>query len=212
MKKIYAILAVLMLGMSSMTAQTMTLKIEGKEVKNGDDVTINKQISDMKNVVVPNKLIKYDLHANNVELTSNIAQEILLTGEDLDKDDKNHLACCPTFFSCTTANAENNYISECIMNLSANQVASGEKFIHYAYEDNKDPNPADFVRNCKLTLKGSSETMVVNIKFVVGNPTGVNDVAIDNILNGQTYNLAGQKVNANTKGLVIRNGKKIIND
>lgn len=210
MKRFYTVIAALVLGISSIAAQTMTLKIEGKEVKNGETVVVKKTVADMKTVVIPNILTKYDLHAD-VELTTSIAQTILLSGEDLEKDAANHLACCPAPFTCQTATAENNFISTCEMkDLTAGQVVKGQTFIHYAYKDNVEPNPADFERNCKLTLKGASETMVVNVKFVVGNPSGVNEVTIDNTLNGAAYNLAGQRVGAGAKGIVIRNGKKVL--
>lgn len=43
------------------------------------------------------------------------------------------------------------------------------------------------------------------------NTTGIESVkASVNTANGETYNIAGQKVDANAKGLVIKNGKKMI--
>ena len=45
--------------------------------------------------------------------------------------------------------------------------------------------------------------------------TGITEVKAENNINAtneQTYNLNGQRVNSNVKGLIIKNGKKVIND
>ena len=40
--------------------------------------------------------------------------------------------------------------------------------------------------------------------------TGINEVTGDDAVTGATYNLSGQKVDADYKGIIIRNGKKVI--
>jgi molybdopterin-binding protein len=47
-------------------------------------------------------------------------------------------------------------------------------------------------------------------KFTTGT-TGISNLATENTKNAEIYNLAGQKVNKTYKGVVIQNGKKIIN-
>lgn len=47
-------------------------------------------------------------------------------------------------------------------------------------------------------------------KFTTG-ATGISNLATENTKNAEIYNLAGQKVNKTYKGVVIQNGKKIIN-
>lgn len=42
MKKIFTLIALAWLSISSISAQTMTLTIEGKEVKNGDNVVVSR--------------------------------------------------------------------------------------------------------------------------------------------------------------------------
>lgn len=49
-----------------------------------------------------------------------------------------------------------------------------------------------------------------NIKFICTEPAGITDVKTDNVATGASYNLSGQKVGAGYKGIVIRNGKKVI--
>ena len=47
-------------------------------------------------------------------------------------------------------------------------------------------------------------------KYVTG-ASGISNIAVDNAADNATYNVAGQKVSENTKGLVIKSGKKFIN-
>lgn len=60
----------------------------------------------------------------------------------------------------------------------------------------------------RITVTGGS----CNIDKVnlVSTETGIMAVTRDDDTTGDSYNLAGQKVDANYKGIVIRNGKKII--
>ena len=60
----------------------------------------------------------------------------------------------------------------------------------------------------RITVTGGS----CNIDKVnlVSTETGIMEVTRDNDTTGDSYNLAGQKVDANYKGIVIRNGKKIV--
>ena len=55
-------------------------------------------------------------------------------------------------------------------------------------------------------------TIVKSIKIIDldGDGTGIEAVKANQLANGAIFNLAGQKVNANYKGVVIQNGKKFI--
>lgn len=205
MKKIYTILAVMMLGMSSITAQTMTLKIEGKEVKNGDDVVVYKAATEDERPYGT----MYKLGVK-VEFKSLIAQTVETSGIDLDQVTPG-LSCCPTGFTCTTANADNGWLSKGTMNnLEADREVNGD-WIDYNYGKNNKPAEGT-VRKSTITFKGKSETITFNLTIDTDTSAAVETVVVNHENGGQTYNLAGQKVNANTKGLVIKNGKKIIND
>ena len=48
-------------------------------------------------------------------------------------------------------------------------------------------------------------------KYEVGSPTGISSVKAEAANEGATFNLLGQKVASNAKGIVIKNGKKFIN-
>jgi hypothetical protein len=48
-----------------------------------------------------------------------------------------------------------------------------------------------------------------NVKFVCTEPTGINEVTNDEVV-GTSYNLFGMPVNAGYRGIVIKNGKKVV--
>ena len=53
-------------------------------------------------------------------------------------------------------------------------------------------------------------SIVKHVKVINKNGTGIKNVKAEKALNNVRYNLAGQKVDANYKGIVIQNGKKFI--
>ena len=61
----------------------------------------------------------------------------------------------------------------------------------------------------KVEVTGETEEGPIS-KVLVGNTSGIQTVKNAINTNGAIYNLAGQKVGANYKGLVIKNGKKMI--
>lgn len=202
MKKLFTLIAVALLSAGSLSAQTMTIKIEGKEVKNGDDIVVNKLASE--NVLAPT-LKLYDLGVN-VEFKTLIAQTVETEGIDLDQTTPG-LSCCPPSFTCTVANSSNGWVSTGTMNnLAADREVNGE-WIHYNYNMTK---PADGVtRKSKITFKGATET--ISFTLTINNTTaGINNIENDEDTNAPAYNVAGQKVGASTKGIVIKNGKKYI--
>ena len=66
-----------------------------------------------------------------------------------------------------------------------------------------------------LTTSNTVVSYVDNIKLMLEDPnsiaTGIQDVNIAEQDNAPCYNLAGQRVSADTKGIIVRNGKKYIN-
>ena len=80
------------------------------------------------------------------------------------------------------------------------------------------PAPADFpasaysatLRICVYGIGNNKALGLHNVKFNLGT-TGINDIAATKVnANAPVYNLAGQRVNANFKGIAIQNGKKFI--
>ena len=75
----------------------------------------------------------------------------------------------------------------------------------------------EFVVDAKYTLKGmgsvyNGTNQLYLISFEkTSDPSGINEMKFQNVLqNGVIYNLAGQKVDNSYKGLIIKNGKKVI--
>ena len=69
---------------------------------------------------------------------------------------------------------------------------------------------ADYA-SLKLGRNGNTGTNVTVLKVVRGGSTGINSVNVEKEnANAPMYNLAGQRVNNNAKGIVIQNGKKFI--
>ena len=72
---------------------------------------------------------------------------------------------------------------------------------------------ADAVANLQkngLRFQGVGFTLT-KVELKVPDPSGVNTINAVKVDNGAIYNVAGQKVNAGYKGLVIKNGKKFVN-
>ena len=46
--------------------------------------------------------------------------------------------------------------------------------------------------------------------YQYGDPSGINSVSNDNVVSGKAYNLAGQAVSKNFKGIVVKDGKKYV--
>lgn len=62
----------------------------------------------------------------------------------------------------------------------------------------------------RINVTGGS-CNIDKINFICTEPvSGIDDVVIDNNNTGDSYNLSGQKVGTGYKGIVIRNGKKIV--
>ncbi|MFW5611373.1 MAG: nuclease, partial [Prevotella pectinovora] len=61
------------------------------------------------------------------------------------------------------------------------------------------------------TDKAAGTWEIRNFKVCSGDPSGINEINADKFdVNAPVYNLAGQRVNANAKGILIQNGKKFI--
>ena len=62
-----------------------------------------------------------------------------------------------------------------------------------------------------LRLVGTGGTCNIdNIKFTCTEPAGISDVMNDDASDAPAYNLMGVPVNANYRGIVIKNGKKVV--
>jgi hypothetical protein len=62
----------------------------------------------------------------------------------------------------------------------------------------------------KLRIKITGAGCNIDKVNFICTETGINEVTDDDPATGETYNLAGQRVDSNYKGIVIKNGKKVI--
>ena len=62
----------------------------------------------------------------------------------------------------------------------------------------------------KLRIKITGAGCNIDKVNFIYTETGINEVTDDDPATGETYNLAGQRVDSNYKGIVIKNGKKVI--
>ena len=81
---------------------------------------------------------------------------------------------------------------------------AGAVFVNQQYTLEADTDKLYLGRN------GNTATNVTLIKVTRGTDTGIQELPVKVISNGIIYNLAGQKVNENYKGIVIKDGKKFI--
>ena len=56
----------------------------------------------------------------------------------------------------------------------------------------------------------SGNCNIDNVKFICTEPTGINDVITDDATDAPAYNLMGVPVGNGYRGIVIRNGKKVV--
>jgi len=79
-----------------------------------------------------------------------------------------------------------------------------------------DPNKAEFVLNnvqneLTFTNTGEQQSVVIVLEYHTGGADGVENVTADvESKSDAIYNLAGQKVDSNYRGIVIKNGKKYL--
>lgn len=203
MRKLYTLATALILSIGSISAQTMFISIDGQEVKDGDNIVISK----LPKETVVGPMTLYDLGVD-VVFRTNIAQTVNTEGVDLNKIAPG-LACCPTGFSCTTASATNNWTSTGSMtNLTAGREVTGE-WIHYNYNKTKPGEGTS--RESIITFKGQSETITFRLTIKVEDPNGIEGIKSDATIDTSCYNMAGQMVKENAKGIVIKQGKKFVN-
>lgn len=208
MKKLFTLIAAALLSIGSIQAQSFTLTIEGKEVKNGDNIEVSRTMDEVaKNVEIAPGIgfMVYEL-AVKTSLTSNQAQEISIVAEDLDKMEPG-LACCPTGFTCSVANDRNGWKAEGGGAMKAGQKIDGD-WIHYTYGTT--PITVGTARKAAITFKTESETLSFNLTITAIDNSGVSEIVTDEAENAAEYSISGQRLGNQKKGIVVKKGKKYI--
>lgn len=89
-----------------------------------------------------------------------------------------------------------------MIELTEEKVVNNFRVLGPRYDTEGSVIPGEcIIKMVKICLPGSTDKPA---------PTAINNVAAETAADGQRYNLAGQKVGKNAKGLYIMNGKKYI--
>ena len=114
------------------------------------------------------------------------------------------------------ANNEPNYTVTCDADWVKSITADTKTWAEYDIVVLKvvcDPLPEGVSgRKCELHVQGKTCKSTYPIEVLQGDAeAGINGVTVNVARDGKTYNIGGQRVADDTKGLVIRNGKKYLN-
>lgn len=201
MKRLFTLIAVALMGINTINAQSFTLTIEGKEVKNGDNIEVTKTLEDITTKQGPLTFTKIGVQA---ELTSTVNQKIDIEAADLDQTSPG-ISCCPPGFTCSNANAANNWKSTGGANAEAGKKYEGH-WIDWNYGTKSVSVGTE--RKANITFKAGSETVAFHLTVKVGDGTNINEIIADENENAVKYNVAGQIVNGNYKGIIVKKGMK----
>lgn len=125
--------------------------------------------------------------------------------------------------ACKNIDAEDANDRQCKVNVSGNVYGSDDILAQYDRKDAEDNVLETLDGNViKFGLKagtytfqkfsGTGNILISSIEITpVEGGTGISNITADENADAPAYNIAGQRVNANAKGLVIRNGKKYVN-
>lgn len=190
MKKIFTLLAVLMIGTATTFAQKF-VDANGDEIADGTALTMNQAEDDgFGGIEVPLKGL-YISGASSATLTATIEE----------MPEGSSFACC-VGSNCRNLSKAGSLSITGISSLGKTEINNTE-WLPAAYG------------SCKVTFNikngstlGSGKTVYVN--FVYADPASISGVTVNEANYGKAYNVAGQRVNSDAKGIVIRNGKKYI--
>ena len=109
-------------------------------------------------------------------------------------------------FSMTLIDGQGNEISMPLVKVPN----TGDKNTYQVKTGNITSAIKEGLHTLRINVTGGS-CNIDKINFICTEPvSGIDDVVIDNNNTGDSYNLSGQKVGTGYKGIVIRNGKKIV--
>ncbi len=201
MKKINLLLTSLFVTLASF-AQSFTVTMQGKEITNGETVSLNYEEVPVT-WIVPNAVGSWKIDPE-IKITTDADQTIKISVADDVKD--GILQNC-AFGNCTP-----------VKEATCPAVAEGtavkgemEAAIHLTYGSTKPAN--DIQRDFTVEITNGTKTVAFTIKVNVGKyATSIKTVCPEDT-DTAVYTISGSKVNANnvpSGKIVIKNGKKII--
>lgn len=118
--------------------------------------------------------------------------------------------------SCKTLNAENDESvttdRKCYVNVSGKTYGTDD--VTAANADGTPGNVIKFGLSAGTwtfqKYSGTGNILISSIEITPASTEGISDLSIETADNGAVYNVAGQKVSEGYKGLVIKNGKKLM--
>lgn len=97
---------------------------------------------------------------------------------------------------------------------NAEYLPASDGTTNYYVFDPSSPNERDVTHDLTFTKVTTETKIPAGQGYLVmknGSATGIDNAKVRINLNGKVYNLSGQRVNDNYKGVVIKEGKKIVN-
>ena len=206
MKKIYTLLAAMLLTVTTAFAQTLGVTVNGASVSNGTDYTLNLTLDEFRKVISGD----FDSHIYAMEpeilVSSSIAQTVSVTAEDLDKiDGKTVEGNAQICFggSCEPLEVRNEYKVTKTKDMAAGSSLDTETHINFGSVLFFDGEVLDgqvptfpVIRRIRLTVEAGSEKLSF-VLYLICDPdnklASVNGVSADNAVSataeGISYNL-----------------------
>ena len=118
-----------------------------------------------------------------------------------------------TFYSYVNKDAEDNDPATFWAEVDGNTFTAETATVHKSYQDGADPDIVPFPVGGKnaFTFTNSGDQLCYVMKVTYGSASGITNITTSTPQTTATYNLHGQRVPDNYRGIVIRNGKKYIN-
>jgi len=211
MKKIFTLIAVACMAMS-VNAQTTIYSWESPEgtavetggtaVGNGADAeSVNYKNGDYYTIRLSSK--KANVDADNITITLN---EALAAGDAINitafikKDESREASAYIAFSADVTADSE--------IFGDAENIGMGGAI---ATKSVTVPEGAAGIKTIKMARsKSGTNLFITKLTITRGGEAGISTVKADANVNAPAYNLAGQQVSKDFKGVVVKNGKKMI--
>lgn len=193
MKKFFSLIAASLVAMT-MSAQSVSFAhADGTVVENGSTLTMS---------TLEDSGFGYQIPLEDIGiLNGNAAQEVILrlSADEIPSGD---FQCC---FPSTCQMLQAGTALNLKANLKANELKMIKNTEWMVVEEEYGTTTV------KFELVVDDEVVsAITIDFVYSDPAGINNVEANANTNAPVYNIAGQRVNAGAKGLLIKNGKKIL--
>lgn len=219
MKKLYLLLAAMLLTVTTAFAQTLGVTVNGVSMENGKDYTLT--FDDIK-TVVPGA---FEVHVYEMKpeimVSSSVAQNVIVTAEDLDKVEEQTKGVSQICFGgdCEPLNKNNNFTVTKSAAMEAGKSLDTQTHINFGsvifYEgavfDGVAPT-YPIQRKLKLTVKAGAEeiSFVLTLVCDPDNVLSVNGISTDNTVNATTEGISYNLSTSGTLDIYSANGAAVM--